>query len=112
VTNTHGTIKIDLQEVLTRNATARDIISGFSVARPAQADVWQYIGTALADTVMLAAAISILRADLADVRLARANLAAAARAAIGADLDGDYDPLGYLRDELAAQGYGADWGRA
>lgn len=112
MTNTHATIKIDLQEVLTRNATARDIIGGFSVARPAQADVWHYVETALADTLMLAAAISMLRADLADVRLARANLAAAARATLGADLDGEHDPLAYLRDELAAQGFGSDGGRA
>ena len=42
------------------------------------------------------------------VRLARAltdlhNLVAAARATLGADADGEPDPLYYLRDELDAQ---------
>jgi hypothetical protein len=111
VTDIHGPIKTDLQEVLTRNTQARDIIGGLAAARPALAGVFHFIETALADTVALAAEISTLRADLAELRLERANLAAAARAAIGAYLDGDYDPLAYLRDELAAQGYGPERGR-
>jgi predicted DNA-binding ribbon-helix-helix protein len=45
-----------------------------------------------------------LRAELDDTRLDRANLLAAARATIGAYLDGESDPLCYLRDELAVRG--------
>jgi hypothetical protein len=43
-------------------------------------------------------------AELDDTRLDRANLLAAARATIGAYLDGESDPLCYLRDELAVRG--------
>jgi hypothetical protein len=39
------------------------------------------------------------------VRLDRANLAAAGRAALAASLDGDPDPLSFLRAELATQGF-------
>ena len=111
MTDSHGSIKIDLQEVLTRNTRARDFVERFSAETPTLANAWHYIDTSLSDTLALAAHIVMLRADLAELRLERANLAAAARAALGAYLDGDYDPLGYLRDELAAQGYGPERGR-
>ena len=111
MTDTHGPIKIDLQEVLTRNSAARDFVARFSADRPALASVFHHVDTALSDTLALAAHVAMLRAALAELRLERANLAAAARAAIGAYLDGDYDPLGYLREELAAQGFSAEWGR-
>ena len=71
-----------------------------------------YLAAAFADTPALAAEISRLRADLADARLDRANLAAAALATIAAHHDGEPDPLCYLRDELRAQGYTAHRGAA
>jgi hypothetical protein len=97
--------RIDLQEVNTRNRNARDIIAGFSDATPTLADIWQYVETALADTPQLAAEVTLLRAQLADGRLNRANLVAAIRATIAAHHDGEDDPLSYLRDELHEQGY-------
>jgi hypothetical protein len=112
VTNTPGNTRIDLQEVLARNDTASDITAGFSTAMPTLATVWHYIETALADTVMLAAEVTLLHAELADVRLDRANFAAAAQATLTAYRDRESDPLSYLRDELRAQGYRAEWGRA
>jgi hypothetical protein len=90
---------------------ARAIIAGFSAEMPTLAAVWQSIDTALADTLALAAEISLLRADLAEARLHRANLAAAALAVLAAHHEGESDPLAYLRDELRAQHYGTDWGR-
>ncbi|ROO89573.1 hypothetical protein EDD29_7272 [Actinocorallia herbida] len=47
-----------------------------------------------------------LNTELRSLRLSRANLAAAARAAIAALQDHEPDPLFYLRDELTAQGFG------
>jgi hypothetical protein len=41
-----------------------------------------------------------------------ANLAAAALATLMAHCDGEPDPLCYLRDELSAQGYDINRGRA
>lgn len=46
--------------------------------------------------------IARLSADLKSVRLDRANLLAAMRAALAAHADGEPDPLFYLRDELNA----------
>jgi hypothetical protein len=63
--------------------------------------VWRYLSAALADTSRLVAEVVRLRADLAAVRLDRANLLAAIRATLAAHRDGETDPLGYLRDELA-----------
>ena len=40
-------------------------------------------------------------------RLRSANLEAAIRAALGADRDGEADPLGYLRDEITTHARGA-----
>jgi hypothetical protein len=53
----------------------------------------------------LTAEIARLNAELRAVRLDRANLAAAGRATLAASRDGEPDPLSYLRDELAAQGF-------
>ena len=61
---------------------------------------------------LLAAEITELRAELAGVRLDRANLAAAALATIAAHQDGEPDPLSYLRDELARPGLPAAIGAA
>ena len=95
---------VDLQEAATRNHAARRIIAGFTAAQPTLAEIWQQLETALADTPALSAEIIRLRAELADTRLDRANLLAAARAVITAHRDGEPDPLSYLRDELQARG--------
>jgi hypothetical protein len=92
---------VDLQEA---NHAARRIIAGFSTAAPTLAEIWQQLQAALADTPALSAEITRLRAELAGTRLDRANLLAAARAGITAHLDGEPDPLSYLRDELQARG--------
>jgi hypothetical protein len=93
----------DLQEVTSRNRIARHLTEGYAEQFPT--DIWRYLATAFADTPALAAEITRLRAELADARLDRANLAAAALATIAAYHDGESDPLSYLRDELRAQGY-------
>jgi hypothetical protein len=48
----------------------------------------------------LVAEITRLHSALVRERLISANLRAAIRAALGAESDGEPDPLGYLRDEL------------
>ena len=53
-----------------------------------------------AETQTLRAEITRLTADLAAARLESANRLAAMRAALGAAIDGEPDPLEYLRDEL------------
>jgi hypothetical protein len=95
---------VDLQEAATRNHAARRIIAGFSTAAPTLAEIWHQLEAALADTPVLSAEITWLRAELVGTRLDRANLLAAARAVITAHLDGEPDPLSYLRDELQARG--------
>ena len=95
---------VDLQEAVTRNRTARRIIDGLATGAPTLDEIWQQLEAALADTPALSAEITRLRAELADIRLDRANLLAAARAVITAHLDGEPDPLSYLRDELQARG--------
>ena len=95
---------VDLQEAATRNHAARRIIAGFSTAAPTLAEIWQQLQAALADTPALSAEIIRLRAEVASTRMDRANLLAAARAVITAHLDGEPDPLSYLRDELQAGG--------
>jgi hypothetical protein len=100
--NTLPHSNVNLQEVSTRHDTARRIIAGFAKAMPALADIWLFLGSALDDAPSLAAEITRLSAELANTRLDRANLAAAARATIAAAAEGEADPLWYLRDELAA----------
>ena len=95
---------VDLQEAATRNHAARRIIAGYSTAAPTLAEIWQQLQAALADTPALSAEIIRLRAEVASTRMDRANLLAAARAVITAHLDGEPDPLSYLRDELQAGG--------
>jgi hypothetical protein len=98
----------DLQEVTTRHHIARDLTAGLAVGQPA--DIWHHLLTAFADIPALTTEISQLRDSVVHARLDRANLAAAALAAIAARDDGESDPLSYLRDELRAQGYGTGWG--
>jgi hypothetical protein len=96
VPNSFHSIRIDLQEVATRNDAARHIIAGFSDALPTLAGYWQTIITALADTAALSAALTRARLD-------HANLLASARATLSAHDEGEADPLSYLRDELGEQ---------
>jgi hypothetical protein len=89
-------------EVTTRNRIGCHLTEGFSLSFPA--GIWRYLASAFADVPTLTE-ITRLRAELADIRLDRANLAAAALATIAAQYDGEPDPLSYLRDELRAQGH-------
>jgi hypothetical protein len=104
--------RIDLQEAIARNETARSIITGFSTALPTLTRFWQQIDTALTDTPTLANELTRLSVDLATIRTDRANLAAAGLATIAAHHDGEPDPFAYMRDELRAQGYVIEWRRA
>ncbi|WP_436756719.1 hypothetical protein [Streptosporangium sp. V21-05] len=101
--HTHPYPDRDLQEVIARNRTARQILTAFSSATLTLTDIWQYLFTALDDTLTLATQITGLRADLARTRRRHADLIAAARATLAAHHDGEADPLFYLRDELTAQ---------
>jgi hypothetical protein len=91
-------------EITTRNDIARDLIAGLAAVRPAMNGAWRLIDRALADLPAVLAELGRVRAELQGVRLDRANLLAAVRAALAADAEGDADPLGYLRDELDANG--------
>jgi hypothetical protein len=93
---------IDVPKALSRNLAARDIVSGFASAMPTLSVAWQHLQAALADTRDLATEVTRLRAELAAVRLWHANALAAMRATIGAQRDGEPDPLYYIRDELNA----------
>ena len=103
---TNRTSTINLGEVNSRADSAQHTITGFARAMPGLGDLWQQISNSLSDIPLLTAEITRLHSDLALIRLHRANLAAAARAALAAWHDGEPDPLSYLRDELAAQGLG------
>lgn len=92
-----------MQEVTTRNDIARDIIAGIAAVTPTLAGAFRLVDSALADVPALLAELRRARADLEAARLDRANLVAAMRAAIGAQADGEADPLFYLRDELNAR---------
>jgi hypothetical protein len=99
----------DLQEVTTRYRLARQLLERLAADYPPC--TWRSMAAAFADIPAPTAETTRLRADLAHARLDRANLAAAALAAIAAHHDGDPDPLSYLRDELCAQGHDATgWG--
>lgn len=71
------------------------------MATPTLAGIWQQVDQALDDIPAVGAVIELLSAELARTRLDRANLIAAMRAALVAHVDGDADPLSYLREELA-----------
>jgi hypothetical protein len=60
--------------------------------------------TAAADVPVLLAEVGRLHSLLILARIRHADLAAAARAVVAADRDGEHDPLWYIRDELAADG--------
>jgi len=103
--------RTDLEQIATRNQTARHMIAGFSAEMPMLADFWRHLDTALADNLTLSAELARLTAELTATRMDRANLLAAIRATLTAHADGEADPLYYLRDELnarqiPAQGHG------
>ena len=63
------------------------------------------------DLAHLATEIIRLHSALIEERLISANLRAAIRAALGAQADGEPDPLAYLRDELPdAEDPHSEWG--
>ena len=93
---------IDLPEVMSRNQAARDIVTGFASATPTLSTAWQHIEAALADARDLVTEVTRLSAELAATRLRHADALAAMRATIGAQRDGEPDPLYYIRDELNA----------
>ena len=101
-------VRPDLREALNRNRHARRVVTGFFHGTPALAGLWQQIEHSLSDVPALISEITRLRSELRAVRLDRANLAAAGRAALAARLDGEPDSLSYLRDELAIQGFLAE----
>ena len=79
----------DLQEVASRHDGAASALGALARAL---------------DTIpLLCAEIGRVRARLARALTDLHNLVAAARATLGANADGEPDPLYYLRDELDAQ---------
>jgi hypothetical protein len=80
---------LDTEAVLTHLHAAQQ--------RPTPAAVW----TAVADIPVLLAEIDRLARLLSRTRWDFADLLAAARATLAADLDGEPDPLTYLRDAVA-----------
>ncbi|TDD69400.1 hypothetical protein E1293_35810 [Actinomadura darangshiensis] len=107
-------VKVNVQEVRTRNLVAREIVSNLSAAMPSIEDLWLRLYGALADVPALVSEITRLSAVVSKVRRDRANLVAAGRATLKADRDAEPDPLYYLRDELRAQGHLPPdfWGRS
>jgi hypothetical protein len=92
---------VDLQEVATQHQHAESMLRTHPFLSTIAAR--HALTRALYLIPPLSAEITRLRtrliATLADLR----NLVAAARATLGADADGEADPLYYLRDELQAQ---------
>ncbi|MQA86723.1 MAG: hypothetical protein GEV03_19360 [Streptosporangiales bacterium] len=101
--NTPDEDRLDLNRIDARNRSARHIVAGLLNTTSTLAEIWRTIEIALADTPELTAEISRLRGQLADTRLDRANLLAAARAVIAAHQEGEPDPLSYIRDEIRDQ---------
>jgi hypothetical protein len=62
---------------------------------------------AVTDIAALLIQVNRLWLALGKERMRSANLEAAIRAALGAENDGEADPLGYLRDEIAGNAGGA-----
>ena len=100
--NTGPHITINLQEASDRNSNARHIVTGCAAALPTLGSMWQYLEDALNDASALSAEITRLSAEVEHIRLDRADLLAAMRAALAAHADGEPDPMWYLRDALNA----------
>jgi len=94
---------IDLPAIMSRNDTARHVIAAFITGMPPLSALWRRIGSALEDTPVLTAHVTMLAAELKEARLDLADMLAAARATLSAHADGETDPLWYLRDELDAR---------
>lgn len=93
-----------LQEATTRHHHIAQRLADL-IATTDPDDIWLYLEAVLADVPVMAGLIGRQGADLAEARLNRANLAAAALAVIAATREGEPDALSYLRDELQAQGH-------
>jgi hypothetical protein len=65
---------------------------------------------AITDIARLLMQVNRLYIALGQERIRSANLEAAIRAALGAESDGEADPLGYLRDEIAGNSGGGAYG--
>ena len=87
-------LQIDLDEILSTIALE---LARVRICDQCQASVPGLID----DLAHLVSEITRLHNALIDERLTSANLRAAIRAALGAESDGETDPLWYLRDEIA-----------
>ena len=97
-------LQIDLDEILATIA--------LELARVQICDQCQASAPSLIDDLAhLVTEITRLHSALVRERLISANLRAAIRAALGAQADGEPDPLAYLRDELPDTGdTRSEWG--
>ncbi len=90
-------LQIDLDEILTTIA--------LELARVRICDQCQSsVPSLIDDLAQLVTEITRVHSALVRERLISANLRAAIRAALGAQADGEPDPLAYLRDELPESG--------
>jgi hypothetical protein len=87
-------LQIDLEETL---ATIAIELARVQICDQCKASVPSLID----DLAHLVTEITRLHSALVRERLTSANLRAAIGAALGAESDGENDPLGYLRDEIA-----------
>ena len=90
-------LHIDLDEIL---GTLALELARVRICDQCQASVPSLID----DLARLVSEITRLHSELVRERLTSANLRAAIRAALGAQSDGEPDPLAYLRDELPETG--------
>jgi hypothetical protein len=98
-------LQIDLDEIL---ATIALELAPVRICDQCQASAPSLID----DLARLVTEIIRLHSALVRERLTSANLRAAIRAALGAQSDGEPDPLAYLRDEFPGTGgpHAAEWG--
>jgi hypothetical protein len=94
-----------IQEAKTRNLVARGVLAAVAESIPQLSRQWECLYAALCDTPVLISEVIDLRAEIEELYLHWADLAAAARAALFACRDGEPDPLSYLRDEMEGQGW-------
>ena len=90
-------LQIDLDEIL---ATIALELARVRICNQCQSSVPSLID----DLAQLVTEITRVHSALVRERLISANLRAAIRAALGAQADGEPDPLAYLRDELPESG--------
>jgi hypothetical protein len=88
--------------------STEEILAHVAAARSAECrDCGTHTAALAGDIADLLAEITWLYRSLITARLRAANLEAAIRAALLAREDGDYDPIGYLRDEITPDHGGA-----